>query len=56
MNAGGDAKSLASAWATIWQSLVGLLFIVGSFAVAALIGQLIFGDATYILNPRIYGP
>ncbi len=56
MSAGGDAKSLASAWERIWQSLVGLIVIVSSFAMAALIGQLFFGDATYILNPQIYGP
>jgi len=28
----------------------------GSFVLAALIGWLIFGDATAILNPKIYGP
>ncbi|MBI4062643.1 hypothetical protein HY410_01860 [Candidatus Gottesmanbacteria bacterium] len=56
MNAGGDTKLLGAAWARIWQSLLGLLFIVGSFALAALFGYLIFGDAGFILNPRIYGP
>jgi hypothetical protein len=56
MSAGGDSKSLAAAWDRIWQSLVGLIVIVGSFALAALMGQLIFGDATFILNPQIYGP
>lgn len=56
MNAGGDVKQLNAAWARIWQSLLGLAIIVGSFALAALFGYLIFGDATYILNPQIYGP
>lgn len=56
MNAGGDSKSLESAWARIWQSLVGLLIVIGSFAMAALLGQLFFGDAGFILNPKIYGP
>jgi hypothetical protein len=56
MSAGGDAKALTSAWDRILQSLIGLIFIVGSFAIAALIGQLVFGDAGFILNPKIYGP
>ncbi|MEK7543624.1 MAG: hypothetical protein AAB557_02055 [Patescibacteria group bacterium] len=56
MSAGGDTKALASAWARIWQSLLGLVIIVGSFALAALFGYLIFGNAGFILNPVIYGP
>lgn len=56
MSAGGDTKALTAAWARIWQTLLGLLIIVGSFALAALFGYLIFGDAGYILNPVIYGP
>jgi hypothetical protein len=56
MNAGGDAKQITAAWDRIWQSLVGLVLIVGSFAAAALFGYVIFGDAGFILNPKIYGP
>lgn len=56
ISAAGDAKTLTAAWARIWQSLLGLVIIVGSFALAALFGYIIFGDATYILNPHIYGP
>lgn len=56
MQAGGDTKMLAAAWARIWQTLLGLIIIVGSFALAALFGYLIFGDAGYILNPVVYGP
>lgn len=56
MQAGGDAKILTAAWNRIWQTLLGLVIIVGSFALAALFGYLIFGDAGYILNPVIYGP
>ncbi len=56
MSAGGDTKLLTAAWARIWQTLLGLVIIVGSFALAALFGYLIFGDAGYILNPVIYGP
>ncbi|MBI4065071.1 hypothetical protein HY409_01750 [Candidatus Gottesmanbacteria bacterium] len=56
MTAGGDVKLLGQAWARIWQTLLGLLIIAGSFALAALFGYLIFGDAGFILNPKIYGP
>lgn len=56
MQAGGDTKVLTAAWNRIWQTLLGLIIIVGSFALAALFGYLIFGNAGFILNPVIYGP
>ncbi len=56
MMAGGDAKAITAAWSRIWQSLLGLLIIVGSFALASLFGQLIFGNPGFILNPQIFGP
>jgi len=56
MSAGGDSKALGAAWARIWQSLVGLLIIVTSFALISLISYLMFGDAGFILNPKVYGP
>ena len=56
MSAGGDAKQLEAAWGRIWQSLLGLILIVGSFALAALIGYVLFGNAGFILSPKIYGP
>lgn len=56
ISAGGDVKKIESAWACIWQSLLGLIIIVSSFAIAALLGLLFFGDPGAILNPVIYGP
>ena len=56
MNAGGDTKALNAAWAKIWQSLLGLVLLTSSFAIAGLFGYIIFGDAGFILNPKIYGP
>lgn len=56
MSAGGDTKALTAAWARIWQTLLGLLIIVGSFALASLFGYLFFGNPGFILNPKIYGP
>ena len=53
MSAGDDPKNVAGAWAKIWQTLLGLAFAAGAFVLAAIFGELIFGDPTFILNPRI---
>lgn len=53
MSAGDDAKKVAGAWAKIWQTMLGLAVAAGSFVLAAIFGQLIFGDPTFILKPRI---
>lgn len=56
MSAGGDAGKVANAWAKIWQSIIGLIVAAGAFVIAAIIGWLIFGDATFIINPTIPTP
>lgn len=56
MTAAGDSKAITAARNRIWQTLMGLVIIVGSFALAALFGYILFGDATYILRPALYGP
>lgn len=56
MSAGGDAKAIQQAWDSIWQSIVGVVIIVSSYIVAALLGLLLFGDVRAIINPQIYGP
>lgn len=56
LGAGGDAKKVEQAWGRIWQSLLGLLFVAGSFVLAAIFGWLLFKDPTAILSPKIYGP
>lgn len=53
LSAGDDAKKVAGAWAKIWQSMLGLAIAAGSFVLAALFGQLIFGQWDFILNPQI---
>lgn len=53
MSAGDDSKKVEGAWAKIWQTLLGLALAAGAFVLAAIFGQLIFGDPRFILNPTI---
>lgn len=53
MSAGDDSKKVAGAWAKIWQTLIGLAFAAGAFVLAAIFGELLFGDPTFILKPKI---
>jgi hypothetical protein len=53
MSAGDDPKKVAGAWAKIWQTALGLAIAAGALVLAAIFGQLIFGNAKYILNPTI---
>lgn len=56
LGAAGKPDEISQAWAKIWQSLLGLLFIAGAFVLAAIIGQIIFGDPTAILKPKVFAP
>lgn len=56
IQAGGEPKKLEQISGKIVNSIVGLVLMAGSFVIAAILGQIIFGDATAILNPKIYGP
>lgn len=51
MSAGDDPKKVAGAWAKIWQTLLGLAVAAGSFVLAAIFGQLLFKNPTFILKP-----
>ncbi len=53
MSAGDDPKKVAGAWAKIWQTALGLAFAAGAFVLAAIFGELIFKDPTFILKPTI---
>lgn len=53
MSAGGDPENIQKAWGRIWQTLVGLIIVAGSFVLAAIIGLIVFGDATAIVDPKI---
>ena len=56
MSAGGDSKAVGKAWEKIWQSLIGLLIVAGSFVLAGVFGYLIFGDPTILITPQIFTP
>ncbi len=56
LEAQGDPKKIETSWQKIWQSMLGLLIILGSFVLAAIFSYLLFGDPRAILNPKVYGP
>lgn len=53
INAGGDAKEISKAWDKIWQTFVGVIIIVSSFLIAAIMGMLFFGNPAAILQPTL---
>lgn len=53
LSAGDDPKKVAGAWAKIWQTALGLVVAVGSFVLARIFGQLIFGSPDFMLKPSI---
>jgi len=56
LNAGGDAKKVALATEKIWQSTIGLIIVVMSIILIALISWIVFGNFTTIISPSIYTP
>lgn len=56
LSAGGDPKKVAQAGAQIWQSMIGLLIVVGSYIIAAIISNILFGNPNQIFNIEIQGP
>lgn len=56
IQAGGDSKNITKAWERIWQSVLGLVLVGGAVVLGAIISWLVFGDATLIINPRIFRP
>jgi len=56
ISAGGDSKKISAATSKIYQTMIGLIVIVGSFAFITFFSYLFFGRADFILKPQIYGP
>lgn len=56
MSASGDPKKITASWEKIWMTVLGLVIIVASFVLSAIIGYILFGDPLFILRPKIYSP
>lgn len=53
VTASGDSGAYSKIGEKLSLSVTGLLLIVAAYTIAGIIGLLIFGDATYIINPQI---
>ena len=53
LSASGDPKKTETAFAKIWQSLIGLIIVTSAFIIAGFVGKITGVDP---LNPTIYGP
>lgn len=56
LSAGDNPKGVETAWAKIYQTIIGLVFLVGSFLLAAVVGLLVYGRADALLNPTLTVP
>lgn len=56
ITADNEPQKIQDAWSKIWQSLIGLVIVAGSFTLAAIFGKIIFNDFGAIINPKIQGP
>lgn len=53
ITANGDSGAYSKIGEKLALSASGLLLIVAAYTIAGILGLLIFGDATYIINPQI---
>lgn len=53
VTSGDDSGAISKIGSKLSLSVTGLVLIVASYTIAGLIGLIVFGDATYILNPEI---
>lgn len=56
INSAGNPEGVQRAWAKIYQSIIGLVIVVLSFVFAAILGMLLYGNPSAILQPTITGP
>jgi hypothetical protein len=56
VTAGDNSSAIEKIGTKLTMSVVGLGIIVASYTIAALIGLILFGDATFIINPQIPTP
>ena len=56
ISAGGEPKRIQDATAKIWQSVLGLAVAAGAFLLAAIIGEVLFGDPNMIIQLQYFTP
>ena len=56
LSGGGDSNTHTKVRDQLTYSVLGLVLIVASYAIAILVGVIFFGKADYIINPTICGP
>lgn len=56
LSASGDPKKVADAWAKIWQTMLGLVFVVGSLILGSILSNIIYGNPFRIFQVWVYGP
>lgn len=56
MTSNGEPEKMTKATQKIWNSILGLVLIVASFAFAVLLGWILFHKPDAILKLEIYGP
>jgi magnesium-transporting ATPase (P-type) len=50
-----DAKAMATVKESLTMTAIGLAIIASAYLIAGVIGLIFFGDASFILNPKITG-
>jgi hypothetical protein len=56
ISSNGDKAATETARKQMYNSLIGIIIVVLSFTIAAILGQVLFGSADYLFKPKIYGP
>lgn len=56
ISSNGDKNAVDTAKKQMYNSLIGMIIIVLSYSVGAIIGQLLFGSADFLFKPQIFGP
>ena len=54
ISSSGDSKGIQMATAKIWQTVIGITVAVGALVITAIVSQLLFGDAGFLLNIQIF--
>ena len=56
LNSAGDSGAHSKVRDQMTMSVIGLVIIVTSYTLTALISYVVFGDPGYVLNPQLQGP